>query len=157
LLPFSDKKSNLKTRLAAFMKTSEVSDEIKLVDWTGILSEQPIGIAYATPAQALQKLLEEKWKLKPTDLDMIVMQHCFEFTDKYSAKKKLTSSLVVKGDDATYTAMAKTVGLPLAITSKLILNGAIKSRGVVVPVTKEIYEPVLKELEENNIVFRESE
>jgi len=87
---------------------------------------------------------------------MIVMQHLFEYTDKNATSKKLTSSLVVKGDDAVYTAMAKTVGLPLAITSKLILNGRIKSRGVVVPVTKEIYEPVLKELEALQITFKET-
>ena len=157
LLPGSDKRSNLKSRVASLMNTTEQSDEIKMVEWTGVFNDRPIAIDHATPAQALQKLLEEKWKLKPEDNDMIVMQHLFEYKDKNSAKEKLTSSLVVKGDDSVYTAMAKTVGLPLAITSKLILNGAIKSRGVVVPVTKEIYEPVLKELEENKIVFQESD
>ena len=157
LLPPSAKKSSLKNRVAALMNTGEQSDEMKMVEWTGIFNEQAIAIDHATPAQALQKLLEEKWKLKANDNDMIVMQHLFEYKDKQSVNKKLTSSLVVKGDDSTYTAMAKTVGLPLAITSKLILNGVIKSRGLVVPVTKEIYEPVLKELEENKIVFNESE
>jgi saccharopine dehydrogenase-like NADP-dependent oxidoreductase len=154
-LPPSDNKTSLKSRVAALMNTSEQSDEIKLVEWTGIFNELPVTIDHATPAQALQKLLEEKWKLKSNDNDMIVMQHLFDYRDKNSLTKKCTSSLVVKGDDATYTAMAKTVGLPLAITSKLILNGDIKSRGIVVPVTKEIYEPVLKELESSNIIFKE--
>jgi saccharopine dehydrogenase-like NADP-dependent oxidoreductase len=154
-LPPTDKKIPLRSRVAALMNTMEQSEEIKLVEWTGIFNEQPIAIDHATPAQALQKLLEEKWKLKSNDNDMIVMQHLFEFKDRNSGSKKLISNLVVKGDDAVYTAMAKTVGLPLAITSKLILNGEIKSRGVVVPVTKEIYEPVLKELEGFNIVFKE--
>jgi saccharopine dehydrogenase-like NADP-dependent oxidoreductase len=156
LLPPPDKKSTLKSRVASIINTNEQSDEMKLVEWTGIFNDVPIAIYHATPAQALQKLLEEKWKLKSTDNDMIVMQHLFEYSDRNSQKKKITSSVVVKGDDAVYTAMAKTVGLPLAITSKLILNGAIKSRGVVVPVTKEIYEPVLKELELYKIVFAEA-
>jgi len=156
LLPPPDKKSTLKSRVASFMNASEQSNEMNLVEWTGIFNDNAISIDHATPAQALQKLLEEKWKLKSSDNDMIVMQHLFEYRDKNSANKKLISSLVVKGDDAVYTAMAKTVGLPLAITSKLILNGAIKSRGVVVPVTKEIYEPVLKELETYKIVFAEA-
>jgi saccharopine dehydrogenase-like NADP-dependent oxidoreductase len=157
LLPSSEKKSTLKKRVASLMNLNEGSEEMTMFEWTGILNDLPIALDHATPAQALQKLLEAKWKLNPADNDMIVMQHLFEYTDGKSAGKKITSSLVVKGDDAVYTAMAKTVGLPLAITSKLILNGDIKSRGVVVPVTKEIYEPVLKELKENNIVFRESE
>jgi len=155
-LPTKNNKASLISRISSFMNTKEGSDELKLIEWTGVLNEVPIGIDHATPAQALQKLLEVKWKLNPADNDMIVMQHLFEYTDKNSSKKKLKSSLVVKGDDAVYTAMAKTVGLPLAITSKLILNGDIKARGVVVPVTKEIYEPVLKELEKNKIVFTET-
>ncbi len=51
--------------------------------------------------------------------------------------------------------MAKTVGLPLGIAAKLILNGTIKLTGLHIPTAKEIYEPVLKELEQNNIKFTE--
>ncbi|HLG34020.1 MAG TPA: saccharopine dehydrogenase C-terminal domain-containing protein, partial [Bacteroidia bacterium] len=69
--------------------------------------------------------------------------------------KKIVSSLVVKGDNAIYTAMAKTVGLPLGIAAKLILADKIKSRGVMIPVAKEFYEPVLRELESFGIVFEE--
>jgi hypothetical protein len=74
---------------------------------------------------------------------------------KNGAQKKLNSSLVVFGDDPRYTSMAKTVGLPVAIATKLILSGAIKSTGVKIPTTKDIYIPVLKELEENGINFVE--
>jgi saccharopine dehydrogenase-like NADP-dependent oxidoreductase len=154
-LPAPQKDSALKSRLAAFMNLPETSDEMKLVEWTGILEDKPIGIDRATPAQALQKLLEEKWKLKESDKDMIVMQHIFEIRNSKGEVNNLKSELVVKGDDSVYTAMAKTVGLPLAIASKLLLNGEIKSRGIMVPVTKEIYEPVLKELEQHGIHFRE--
>jgi saccharopine dehydrogenase (NADP+, L-glutamate forming) len=61
--------------------------------------------------------------------------------------------LVVKGEDAVYTAMAKTVGLPLAIATKLILQGKINSRGVKIPVHEEFYKPILKELEKFGVKF----
>ncbi len=155
LLPVHKKNGSLKSRLASFMNVNENSEEIKLVEWTGVLENTPINLERATPAQALQQLLEEKWKLKPEDKDMIVMQHIFEIRNRNSEVRTINSELTVKGENAVYTAMAKTVGLPLAIASKLILNGDIKSRGVLVPVTKEIYEPVLNELEKFNIKFSE--
>ena len=83
---------------------------------------------------------------------MIVMQHDFRY-EKANKKYRLKSSLVVKGEDSVYTAMAKTVGLPAAIATRLILNGKIKSRGVQIPVEKEIYLPVLQELEKEGISF----
>ena len=78
------------------------------------------------------------------DKDMIVMQHQFEYVQN-GQQKKLNSSFVVFGDDPRYTSMAKTVGLPVAIATKLILSGEIKSTGVKIPTTKDIYIPVLKE------------
>jgi saccharopine dehydrogenase-like NADP-dependent oxidoreductase len=113
-----------------------------------------IGVENASPAQLLQTILEEKWTLESGDKDMIVMQHQFEFLldDK---QNKLNSSLVVFGEDPRYTAMAKTVGLPMAIAAKLILNGQIQSTGVKIPISKDIYIPVLKELAENGINFVE--
>jgi saccharopine dehydrogenase (NADP+, L-glutamate forming) len=88
---------------------------------------------------------------------MIVMHHEFEIKMAMAGTKKIISSLVVKGEDQVHTAMAKTVGLPAAITSKLILQGKIKARGVVIPTIKEIYEPVLDELETYGIKFEEQE
>ncbi len=113
-----------------------------------------IGLKNATPAQILQKILMDSWTLQADDKDMIVMQHQFEYLQNRE-QKKLNSSLVVFGEDPRYTAMAKTVGLPVAIATKLILNGEIKSKGVKIPTTKDIYIPVLKELEEHGINFIE--
>jgi hypothetical protein len=104
----------------------------------------------------LQDLLEQKWKLKSGDKDMIVMQHLFTY--KLNGKTHhLTSSLVVKGYDEHHTAMAKTVGLPLAITLKNFLNGRFQLSGVQIPVKKEIYLPLLAELEQEGICFTEKE
>jgi saccharopine dehydrogenase (NADP+, L-glutamate forming) len=88
---------------------------------------------------------------------MIVMLHEIEYTTAAGEKKKMESSLVVKGEDSLRTAMAKTVGLPLGIAAKLILNDTIKTRGVHIPIQKEIYEPVLKELENFGVIFKEIE
>ena len=105
-------------------------------------------------ADILQNLLEKKFAMKPDDKDMIVMLHelQYEVRDK---KYEVRSSLIVKGDDSLKTAMAKTVGLPLGIVTKLILQGKIKTIGLHIPLITEIYEPVLKELEDNGIVFNE--
>lgn len=143
-------------RLCAFLGESEQSDIIKKIKWVGILENEKINLEDVSPAQILQALLERKWKLNEADKDMIVMQHFFAYKLK-GVEKKITSSLVVKGQDQLYTAMAQTVGLPMAIAVKLLLKGKITGRGVLIPVKKEIYEPVLDELEALDIIFSETE
>ncbi|WP_299162205.1 saccharopine dehydrogenase family protein [uncultured Tenacibaculum sp.] len=115
-----------------------------------------VGLKNATPAQVLQKILSDKWTLQDHDKDMIVMQHIFGYQYK-EEKLQIESSMIIKGDDQTYTAMAKTVGLPVAMAALKILNGEIKTPGVQIPITKEVYEPILKELEEYGIIFAEKE
>ncbi len=109
-----------------------------------------------TAAEVLQFVLEKKLALKPADKDMIVMLHEIEYTLN-SKQHYLKSSLIVKGTDAIHTAMAKTVGLPLGIAAKLILQGKITAKGLRIPVTREIYGPVLAELETLGILFMESD
>lgn len=145
----------LRERLAKLARAEANGSVMDMVEWTGVLSDVIIGMNNATPAQALQKLLEEKWKLKQGDKDMVVMQHIFEYTLN-GKQQKITSSLVVKGEDEVNTAMAKTVGLPAAIAIKMILTGKYSGSGVTVPVKKELYEPVLNELKDHGIVFRET-
>lgn len=113
-----------------------------------------IGIKNATPAQALQKILMDKWTLKPDDKDMIVMHHKFGF-ELHGQKKQIESSMVLIGEDQTYTAMAKTVGLPVAIAALKILNKEITTPGVQIPITKEVYTPILEELGTFGITFNE--
>jgi len=115
-----------------------------------------VGLKDATPAQILQKILMESWTLEKEDKDMIVMYHKFGY-ELDGKKKQIESNMVVVGDDQTYTAMAKTVGLPVAIATLKILNGEIKTPGVQLPISKEVYEPILKELESHGINFKEKE
>ena len=115
-----------------------------------------VGLKNATPAQILEKILSDKWKLQPEDKDMIVMYHKFGY-EINGVKKQIDSKMVCIGDDQTYTAMAKTVGLPVAMAALQILNGNIKTPGVQLPIRKEVYLPILKELEELGIIFNEKE
>jgi len=147
-------KESLENRLQKFLG-ADVDDEVmSKLKWLGIFEELPIKLVNASPAQILQSLLEEKWKLKSGDKDMIVMQHYFGYTEDQK-EKAIVSSLVVKGDSESHTAMAKTVGLPLAITVKNILTGKLNCKGVCIPSTPEIYIPLLEELKEFGIEFDE--
>ena len=152
-LPHSNQST--KEKLVALMGDEMDAEALSKIEWTGILSDEKIKLSNASPAQILQDLLERKWQLKEHDKDMIVMQHQFEYRNKNAEIKNITSSLIVKGEDQIYTAMAKTVGLPLAIVTKLILQGKISSRGVVIPTIKEIYQPLLQELETMGVTFVE--
>jgi saccharopine dehydrogenase-like NADP-dependent oxidoreductase len=132
-------------------------DLFDLFDFLGLFSDKEvIGVEKASPAQLLQKILVEKWRLAPGDKDMIVMYHEIIYT-KNDTRFVVNSSLVVEGQDERYTAMSNTVGLPVAIATKLILNQQIVERGVTLPVNKELYAPILSELEQFGITFNESE
>jgi saccharopine dehydrogenase-like NADP-dependent oxidoreductase len=126
----------------------------KLTELDLFSSTKMVGLKNATPAQILEKILKDSWTLKENDKDMIVMQHLFGY-ELNGKKHQIESSMVCIGDNQTYTAMAKTVGLPVAIATLKILNGEIKTPGVQMPILKEVYEPILKELEENGIIFHE--
>ncbi len=128
----------------------------KLVELDLFNDRKKIGIPNATPAKALQKILEDKWTLAEDDKDMIVMYHKFGY-ELDGEKKQIDSTMVHIGEDQTYTAMAKTVGLPVAIATLAILNEKITTPGVQIPITREVYEPILKELQEHGISFQEKE
>jgi saccharopine dehydrogenase-like NADP-dependent oxidoreductase len=126
----------------------------KLVELDLFNSNKKVGLKNATPAQILEKILGDSWTLQPDDKDMIVMYHKFGY-ELNGKNTQIDSKMVCIGDDQTYTAMAKTVGLPVAMATLLILNGIITTPGVQLPIRKEVYLPILKELEEYGVVFRE--
>ena len=158
-------KGGVKKKMAKFLKEKDNSPVMKKLEWLGIFKNQKIGLKDSSPAEILLDLLMKKWSLKPKDKDMVVMQHEFEYrlTPNPSPRgegrrgevKKIISSMVVIGEDQINTAMSKTVGLPMGISTKLILNGKINLTGVWVPTVKEIYNPVLAELEKFGITFIE--
>ncbi len=132
-----------------------VNDHNKaLLQFLGLFDEALVPVAANTSADILQYLLETKLVMQPSDKDMIVMLHEIEY-ELSGRTVQIESSLLVKGEDHLRTAMAKTVGLPLGIVAKLILNGTIQLSGIHIPTIPEIYLPVLNELEKAGICFTE--
>lgn len=124
------------------------------IQWLGFFENRLLPKTTGTPAQLLQAILEKDWELQDEDHDMIVMQHLFEIQTQ-NGLKKVNSSLVIFGADSVHTAMAKTVGLPLAIAVDLFLKGKIKLKGLHLPVFPELFDPILEELEKLGIRFEE--
>ncbi len=155
-LPFSPTDSvAIKMRYALKIDQDDLMWD-KLLELDVFNNEKKIGLKNASPAQALQKILEDKWTLKPDDKDMIVMYHKFGY-ELNGQKHQIDSKMVLIGEDQTFTAMAATVGLPVAMAALKILNKEITTPGVQRPITKEVYTPILKELEEYGIHFIEEE
>ncbi|HYC40743.1 MAG TPA: saccharopine dehydrogenase C-terminal domain-containing protein [Chitinophagaceae bacterium] len=161
----ADEKGNLneieidevKNRAAAVVahKMHEANLTLKQLFFLGMDDNDTfVNHGLCSPADILQFALERKLSLRPYDKDMVVMYHEISY-EQGGRQKQLSSSLVVKGEDGMRTAMARTVGLPLGIAAKLILEGQIRSRGVVIPTAKEIYQPVLEELASLGIRFEE--
>lgn len=143
-------------KLMHYLNIPQDSELMEKLTWLGIFERVKIGIKNATPAQILQHILEQKWTMEPEDHDMIVMYHKFGY-ELNGEKKMIESSMVSIGRNSKETAMARTVGLPVAIAAKNILNGNITTPGVQIPISKEIYTPMLAELAEHDIKFEERE
>jgi saccharopine dehydrogenase (NAD+, L-glutamate forming) len=155
-LPFSPTDSvAIKMRYALKIDQDDLMWD-KLIELDIFNKDKKIGLKNASPAQALQKILEDKWTLNPDDKDMIVMYHKFGY-ELDGEKRQIDSKMVLIGEDQTFTAMAATVGLPVAMAALKILNKEITTPGVQRPITKEVYTPILKELEEYGIHFKEEE
>ncbi len=154
-LPYHPSDSvEIKMRLALNIEQDDIMWD-KLLELDLFNANKIIGLKNATPAQILERILNESWALKPQDKDMIVMYHKFGY-ELDGKQHQIDSKMVCIGDDQIYTAMAKTVGLPVAMATLQILNGNIKTPGVQLPIRKEVYEPILKELEDFGVVFIET-
>ena len=151
-----DKVVPVTEKLCSLFRISPEGDELKRLKWSGLLSDEKIGLDKGTPAQVLEHILNKKWKLNTGDRDFIVMWHRFKYVLS-GKQKEVQAYLTATGDDEINTAMAKTVGLPLAIAARLLLEGKIKSKGVIIPVMKEMYDPILSELKRLGIELKEQE
>lgn len=148
------KTAQAEKRLADFLSVKENSPLFSQLRFLGLLDEAHIGSGRRTSAEILLHTLMDKLKMDPADHDMIVMLHkiTFEADGKLNQRN---SCLIVKGQDDVRTAIAKTVGLPLGILAKLMLMGKINLSGLHIPVSRQVYLPVLQELESHGIVFKE--
>lgn len=145
----------LAARVSRTARVRPTGAEMELLRWAGFFSSDRVGRADGTPAQITEHILSKCWALGPNHRDLVVMWHRFHAQRSQHAVE-IESSFSLTGE-AHETAMAKTVGLPLAIAAKLLLTNAITARGVVVPVNEAVYVPILKELETLGVKFRETE
>ncbi|MFT5890977.1 MAG: saccharopine dehydrogenase-like NADP-dependent oxidoreductase [Dokdonia sp.] len=155
-LPYSPTDS-IELKLRHYLKIDQ--DDLlwdKLIELDIFNPNKKLGLKNATPAKCLQRILEDKWTLEPEDKDMIVMYHKFGY-ELNGEQKQIDATMVNIGNDQVETAMARTVGLPVAMATLRILNGDITTPGVQLPIRKEVYTPILKELEEYGITFKEYE
>ncbi len=149
-----DPTRDVRANLARTLGLDPQGDTMARLDWLGLFGQERIGVEGRSPAATLQHLLEARWKLGPGDKDMVVMWHRFRYTLNERAHE-LQASLVVLGEDPVRTAMARTVGLPLAFAARLVLDGGVKERGVLLPLSPGIYDPLLDALEGAGIRFTE--
>ena len=144
--------TSLENTLADTLNIERGGDQHQQLLWTELLSDKPIKLANASPAEILLDLLKDKLKFKNGDTDMLVFYERIEYELRGELFEHI-SYLVTKGLDHKHTAISRTVGLPAAIAAKLILNGKINSRGILFPWSKEVYGPVLDELAELGIAY----
>jgi len=146
---------NIKEHVAKILEVEVEDKAISLLQWLDLFNNMPLKPGSASSADILLELLLDKWKMATTEKDMVVMQHEFEYMHK-GRKTKLTSTMVLKGENRYHSAMAKTVGLPMAILARLVLNQKIvPPTGVLIPNMPLVYKPVLAELEDHGIEFIE--
>jgi saccharopine dehydrogenase (NADP+, L-glutamate forming) len=145
---------SIELKLAHYLNLELNSETMFKMKWLGLFDDEPIGLEKGTPAQILEHILKKKWSMNENDKDMIIMYHSFKYNHK-NRLKKITAYTVVQGENAEETAMAKTVGLPLGIAAKLMMAGNIVKPGIHIPIKSEIYSPILKELKQAGILFKE--
>jgi saccharopine dehydrogenase-like NADP-dependent oxidoreductase len=146
----------IEKKACAYFDLTPRSAEISMLRWSGLFEEVPVGLSHGSPARILEHILNKKWALRDEDKDQIVMWHRFRYLLD-GQRKEIQASLVATGFDAVNTAMARTVGLPLGIATRLIAENKIRSRGVLIPTTAEFYDPMLAELGSLGITLTESE
>ena len=154
-LPFDPNKS-VEKKIQKELKIKSFNEEMKKLKAINLFNDKKKIISdNGTPAEILEEILRDAWKLDKNDRDMIIMYHEFKYKNAKKIKKT-TSTMVCIGENKEFTAMSKTVGLPLAIASILILNNQIKVKGIIRPIHQQIYDPILEKLDRFNINFKES-
>lgn len=152
---YTDTTKSLKEHVVEVAGAKPREKVVKLLEWLDLFTDRPLPVERGSNADVLLDLLQEKWAMENGDKDMVVMQHEIEYTHR-GKNMKLISAMSVIGESAEYTAMAKTVGLPIAILAKMLLTDVVKPiPGVNIPDMPAIYRPVLNELKHYNVLFEE--
>lgn len=141
--------------VARYLEFPSYAAALKRLEWLGLLGSDPLPETANDPLTWLNILSLKMLPMKPGDRDMVIMHH--EFTAEFPGGKRerITSTLLDYGIPGGDTSVARTVALPAGIAAKMILDGRLRRPGISIPVEPEIYEPILKELEEVGILFKE--
>jgi saccharopine dehydrogenase-like NADP-dependent oxidoreductase len=146
---------SIKEHIARKLEVKPNDKVVEMLEWMGVLEDYPIPDKPVSSGNVLLNLLLNKWQMKSHDKDMVVMQHEVEYEHK-GRKIKLESTMVLKGEDREYSAMAKTVGLPMGVLARMVLNKkVVPPVGVCIPNMASVYKPVLTELHHHGINFTE--
>ncbi|MEQ9230355.1 MAG: saccharopine dehydrogenase C-terminal domain-containing protein, partial [Cyclobacteriaceae bacterium] len=145
---------SIELKLAHYLGIGLESEEMYMLKWLGMFSEELVGLKEGTPAEILEHILKKKWTLNDDDKDLIVMWHKFDYLEN-GTHRQIQAHMAVAGEDQINTAMSKTVGLPLGIAAKNVLTGNIKKSGTHIPTHSDIYDPILAELVSMGFEFEE--
>ncbi len=156
-LPFHVVNARLEQRVADFLSISPTGKIMENLKWLGLFSDEIIGGKVSTAADVMTDLLIKKLALPPEARDMVILQHEIEveYPSRKGAREQVVSTMIEYGEPGGFTAISRTVGLPAAIATKLILLGKIPLTGCHIPTHPAIYKPVLEELRKEGIRFRE--
>ena len=146
---------NLRRALGQYLNIDENSEIIDRLEWLGLLEDSPLPQTLASPLDIIGDKMLEKLQYQEGERDMIILQHIFEADYTDGKKERIMSTLIDFGIPNGDSSMSRTVGLPPAIGTRLILEGKINKIGVHIPVIPEIYVPILAELKEKGIEFKE--
>jgi saccharopine dehydrogenase-like NADP-dependent oxidoreductase len=146
---------SLSRHIARLLQVNPDEKVMSMLQWLGLFDDAPLAPGMYASADVLLNLLLDKWKMEPHEKDMVVMQHEIEYLRK-DTRIKLTSSMKVIGEQRDMSAMAKTVGLPMGMLARMVLNKKLDPpTGVLLPNMASVYRPLLIELAHHDIVFKE--
>jgi saccharopine dehydrogenase (NADP+, L-glutamate forming)/spermidine synthase len=146
---------DLKKALSEYLQIEPILAIVRRLEWLGLLSDEPLPLQKGSALDIVAARMIEKLQYGEGERDMIVLQHEFIAGSPGGDREKIISTLIDFGIPGGDSSMARTVGLPAAIGTKLVLEGKIKERGVHIPVLPDIYRPILQELRELGIAFKE--
>jgi saccharopine dehydrogenase (NADP+, L-glutamate forming) len=156
-LPLNSSGTRLESRVAGYLGISPTGNILNNLRYLGLFGNEKIGGNVRTSTDVLVKLLNDKMPLPDGARDVVILQHeiVAQYTDKGNTREKIISTLIEYGEPDGFTAISRTVGLPAAIAAKLVMTGKLKVTGCHIPINREIYKPVLDELEREGIKFVE--